>query len=183
MLAVLGVMLIVVAATPVKNRLLDMASSHPRMSTNYLSIEILKDYPVKGIGFGMKIYGNHPLLSPERYMSRIPPEYRQYEFFHVPHNMLLSVAVRTGLVGLGLFLYIMIAFAFMCWKLIVKGKDDFIREWSRCILSAFVLLFAAGLFEPVFNHLTETILFTVFGMGTVLWRIDQEGRQALPKTP
>jgi O-antigen ligase len=173
-------MLIVFATTPIKNRLFDMETSYPRLSTHYRSIEILKDYPVIGIGFGMKIYGTSPLLTPERYMPRIPEAYRHYEFFDVPHNMLMSIAVRTGLIGLGLFLYLLIAFVYMCWRLIIKGKDGFIREWGLCILSAFVLFLVVGLFEPVFNHSAETILFALFGMGTILWRMNQDGQAEMP---
>jgi len=180
MIAFFGVMLIVVATTPIKNRLFDMATNYPRMSTNYRSLEILKDYPISGIGFGMKTYESSHLISPEVYISRIPPEYRQYEFFSAPHNMLFSIAVRTGLVGLGLFLYIMSTFVYMCWKLIIRGKDGFIKTWGLCILSAFALFFFVGLFEPIFNHLAETLLFTIFSMATILWRVNREGRQEIP---
>jgi len=177
------VMAIVVGTTPIKNRLFDMGTSHPRISTHYRSLEILKDYPVSGIGFGMQIYGRHPLLSPEKYMSRIPTEYRQYEFFSVPHNMLMSIAVRTGLFGFGLFLYLLAAFVYMCWKLIRNGKDRFTREWGLCTLSAFVLFCVAGLFEPVFNHGAETILFVLMAMGTILWRINEESGAEMPENP
>jgi O-antigen ligase len=175
MVAFLGGMLIIVAITPIKDRLFDTKTNYPRMGTNYLSFEIIKDYPISGIGFGMQTYGRSYLLSPEAYMSRIPAEYWSHEFFRDPHNMLFGIAVRTGLVGLAFFLYIISVFAYMCWKLTVNGKGDFIRGWGLCMLSTFFFLFVVGLFEPVFNHLTETLLFTIFSMATVLWRMHENG--------
>ncbi len=180
MVAFLGGMLILVAITPIKDRLFDTKTNYPRMGTNYLSLEIIKDYPISGIGFGMQTYGRSYLLSPEKYMSRIPTEYWSHEFFRDPHNMLLGIAVRTGLVGLGFFLYIISAFAHTCWKLTVNGKDDFIGGWGLCMLSAFLFFFVVGLFEPVFNHLTETLLFTIFSLATVLWRMQENGDRQIP---
>ncbi|MFH1241120.1 MAG: O-antigen ligase family protein [Pseudomonadota bacterium] len=179
MVAFLVAMLIIVAITPIKHRLFDTKTNYPRMGTNYLSLEIIKDYPISGIGFGMQTYGSSYLISPEAYMSRIPTEYWPHEFFRVPHNMLFSIAVRTGLVGLGFFLYIISVFVYMCWKLIVNGKDDFMRGWGLCMLSVFFFFFVVGLFEPVFNHLTETLLFAVFSMATVLWRMDVDGNREI----
>ena len=177
MLALLVAMVIIVVATPVKDRLFDMSTNHPRMSTNYRSLEIIKDYPITGIGFGMQTYRTSHLISPETYMSRIPQEYWVYEFFSFPHNMFFSIAVRTGLVGLGLFLCILSVFVYMCWKLSFNGKDGSIKGWGLCIASLLVLFLFVGLFEPVFNHLTETMLFTIFSIGTVLWRLNKEGGQ------
>ncbi len=184
MLAFLGVMLIAVATTPIKDRLFDTRTNYPRISTNYRSFEIIKDYPITGIGFGMQTYATSHLISPETYMSQIPPEYWSYEFFSSPHNMLFSIAVRTGLVGLALFLYILSVFVYMCWKLILDRKDDFIKGWGLCILSLSVFFFVVGLFEPVFNHLTETMLFLIFSMATILWRLGMEGDPEIsPRVP
>ena len=93
-----------------------------------------------------------------------------------PHNMLLSIAVRLGLVGLVLFLYIIFVFGKMCLKSIKEGKDAFIKSWGYCIGSAFVGFFIIGIFEPCFSHLQETVLFTIFSMIAILWRLNETSK-------
>ncbi len=185
LIALFGAILFVVAITPIKSRFtldgIHVGIFHNiRININYITLEIIKDYPIIGIGFGMQTYRNS--IDWDAYNERIPEKYRftkSDKYLHRttindPHNMLFSVAVRVGLVGLGLFLYIIFMFSEMCWKSISYGKDDFIKSWGRCIASAFVVFFVIGIFEPVFSHTQEVVLYTIFSMITILWRLNKE---------
>src|SRR5208283_2000179 len=88
-----------------------------RAKINQLTIEVIKDHPIAGIGFGMQIYGNKNVLDLEKLNKQLPPEYQQNgAIIAAPHNTILDIAVRTGIVGLALFLYILITSLWMLWK-------------------------------------------------------------------
>jgi len=174
LVALLCAMLIVIAVTPIKNRI---RSSNVniitalRMEINHLTFEIVKDYPIIGTGFGMQTYKRIDLSG---YNERVPAKYRYKKIHNDPHNMLFSILVRVGFVGLALFLYIIFTFLRMCWKSTKYGKDDFIKNWGLCVTSAFIAFFVIGIFEPVFSHVHEVVLFTIFAMITILWRVNKE---------
>jgi O-antigen ligase len=135
-------------------------------------IEIVKDYPIVGIGFGMEGYGETSLL--DKYNARLPAQHRQPVPAKAPHNSLIDVAVRTGLVGLAFFLYTIYAFVKMAIGLIRKGSSSYVREWSLCILAAFAALFTQSLFENTLSGPPAIALYVVMGMMTVVWRMEQK---------
>lgn len=168
------VVLIFVANAPIKNRLLNSSQYDVRIGLIYYSIEIIKDYPVFGTGFAIDTFRDVERIDPQKYMARIPEKYRIPPHPYLwPHNMLLSIGVRLGFTGIVLFLYVLIAVAKMCWNLIRFGKDDFIKNWGVCILSAFVMFCVKGLFDPVFTHFVDVIFYTILSMVTIVWRLNE----------
>ena len=167
-----AVFLVIVATTSIKGQFLhrDVISSL-RLDIHFITYEIIKDYPIIGIGFGGQTYGQD--IDLKAYQKRVPEKFKRITIIYDPHNMLFSVAVRTGIVGLALFLYIIYIFLKICWKTIRYGKDDFIKSWGLAITSAFVAYFIVGLFEPTFSHMQQVVLFTIFSMITILWRLNQ----------
>ena len=172
LIAILFLLPILVAITPIKNRfiLVDNILHNDRINQNYISFKIVKDYPIIGTGFGMKIYGDK--LAKE-YHARLPAKYKLDYFFPDPHNMFFSVAVRLGLVGLVSFLYILFVAIKMAWKITKHTTDDFLKNWGLCTLSLIGMLLLAGFFESNFTHLTEVVLFVTFSLITILWRLDE----------
>jgi O-antigen ligase len=142
-----------------------------RFSIALTYIEIVKDYPLVGIGFGMQAYGEDGLLN--KYNSRLPIQYRQPVPAKAPHNILIDVAVRTGLLGLCLFLYILFSLVKMAKGLIKNGNSSFLREWGLCLFAAFAAIFIQGLFENTLSGPPAIILYTIMGMMTILWRLNQ----------
>lgn len=168
------VVLIFVANAPIKNRLLKSSGYDVRIGLIYYSIEIIKDYPVFGTGFSIDTFRDVERIDPQKYMARIPKKYRTPPHLYLwPHNMFLSIGVRLGFIGIVLFLYVLIAVAKMCWNLIRFGKDDFIKNWGVCILSAFVMFCVKGLFDPAFTHFVDVIFYTILSMITILWRLNE----------
>lgn len=185
LLAVLVILVVVTAVSPIKGRLSGLTttegiSGNYRIKMMFTTLEIVKDYPVIGIGFGNETYGKRVDL--EMYNNRVPEKYRQSNnnIIAAPHNMFLNILVRTGFLGLALFLSILFVFVRMCWRCVRYGEDDFVKKWGLCIGSAFLAFFVIGMFEQMFHHVTEVILYTIFSMGTILWRLNKKGDAALP---
>ena len=136
--------------------------------------EMIKDYPLTGIGFSLDTMRQTSHIDPEVYLPRIPERYRHPPHPYLwPHNLLLDVAVRTGLIGAGLFVMILIQALRIAAGLMRHGRTAYIRDWARCLLAALAMFVVKALFEPVFTHYAETILFTILAMITILWSIDR----------
>ena len=121
----------------------------------------------------METFKNGKYVNLEEYNKRVPEKYRQGSIHNDPHSMPFSVAVRTGLIGFALFLYILFISFKMCWNCIRHGKDDFIKRWGRCVASVFVVVIVMGNFEPFFSHVPEVVFYTSFAMMTILWRLNK----------
>lgn len=175
LVALLVIILISVSFSPLKSRFISPGNLLTlfRVGINYQTYEIIKDYPITGIGFGMETYKN--AIDLKTYYERVPDKYREKMIYDDPHNMFFDIALRTGLVGFVLFLYIIFAFFKICWCCIKNGSDDFIKNWGRCIITSFFSFLFIGFFHPVFSHMPEVILCTIFAMMTILLRLNREG--------
>ncbi len=169
------VLLIIVFITPVKNRFtIDQLSNNIRINQTMLTYEIIKDYPIFGIGFGGQTYGS--VINRHEYNERLPDKYKltNINTLLVPHSLLFDIAVRTGLIGFVFYIYIIFVFCKMCWKSIKHGNDDFIKNWGLCLISSFSVFFIIGLFEPVLTHVTEAVPFLIFSMASIIWRLNEK---------
>jgi len=140
-----------------------------RIKMNYLTLEVIKEYPIIGIGFGLQTYSKIDL---EKYQKRLPQKYHQINIIADPHNIVLDIAVRLGVPGLVFFFYIIFVFLKMCWNIIRHGKDNFMKNWGRCLTACFIAVSTIGLFHPVFSHMPEVVFCTIFSMATILWRLN-----------
>ncbi|HYX05230.1 MAG TPA: O-antigen ligase family protein [Bacteroidales bacterium] len=165
--------------------ILNLSIAKTRMSANFIQnklqneerikiwhtyFEIIKDYPISGIGFDMDDMWHDQNLW-DKYSARIPSKLRTPTKW-VPHNILLSITVRLGLVGLVLYLYTIFVFVRMSWIVIKHGKDDFIKSWGLCVTAAFIAWFIKGMLEPALSHVPAIINYTIFAMMTILWKLN-----------
>lgn len=173
-------LLIALIAMPVRGRftpsnLIEKLQETDRLKIALTYIEIVKDYPLIGIGFGMQAYGEDGLVN--KYNARLPVKYQQWPVpAKAPHNILIDVAVRTGITGLCLFLYVVFSFAKMGTGLFKNSRSPFVREWGLCLLAAFAALFVQGLFENTLSGPPAIILYTIMGMMIILWRLDRAAK-------
>jgi len=142
-----------------------------RIKMNLLTLEVIKEHSIIGIGFGLQTYGE---LDLEKYQKRLPLKYHQINIIADPHNIVLDVAVRIGVPGLVFFFYIIFVFFKICWNIIRHGKDNFMKNWGRCLAACFIAVFTIGLFHPVFSHMPEVVFCTIFSMTTIIWRLNNE---------
>jgi hypothetical protein len=172
LLGCLGIVLIFAVLTPMKDRFaLADPSNKLRLASYYMNYEIIKDYPVLGMGFGMETYGNSMFIDLDTYKKRIPERYRG-DLLSDPHSMLFSVAVRTGLIGLGLFFIILLMPFRMAWSAIRQGNGEWGDDWMRYLISAWVAVLVIGFFEPFFSHFAEIVFYTLLAMLTIVWKKD-----------
>jgi O-antigen ligase len=148
-----------------------------RVKMNRLTIEVIKDHPIAGIGFGMEIYGNKNVLDLKKLNRQLPPEYQQNgPIIACPHNTILDIAVRTGVVGLALFLYILITSLWMLWETFRLTKNEhykLLAIYFFASLTSFLLpsLFADTTFGPM-----AIIFYTMLAMITILWNLVQKDK-------
>jgi O-antigen ligase len=132
---------------------------------------MIKDHPITGIGFGMQSYDDMNLLM--YYYKKFPVDDRptRSNIFLSPHNLLLDITVRLGMVGLLLFGFLIFRFLRMGWQTIRRGKDDFIRGWGSCIMACFIAFFVQALFSDAGFGIQAIVMYTIFAMMTILWQL------------
>jgi len=177
--------LLLVSALPVKYRLLpgsliDKVRFDDRTHIWYTFVEMLKDHPIAGIGFGMQTYYDVDLLN--KYNARVPEKYRQPVPHKAPHNLLVDIAVRTGIVGFVLFLFIFLRFLRMGYQLSRGKSTEQEKDWALCFLASFAAVFIQGMFENTLSGPPAVILYALFALMTISWRL-QERRAGSGKVP
>lgn len=146
-----------------------------RIKINRLTLEVIKDHPITGIGFGMQIYGNKNVLDLEKINKQLPPKYQQRRAVIIsPHNTILDVAVRTGVVGLAFFLYILINSLRMLCRTLKLKKGEYFKSWTVCLFACFVSYMLPALFTDTTFGPKAIIFYTILAMITVLWNIVQK---------
>ena len=168
MIVCLGIVVMITTMTPLMDRLSEKDTILRRLSIHYLNCEIIKDYPILGIGFGMETYRSGKYIDLEAYRKRVPEKYRSLSVYSDPHSWPFSIAIRTGLVGLALFLYILFVSFRMVWISIRRRSDD---HWGRPLTASFVAILVIGFFEPFFSHVPEIVFYTLLSMMTIVWKI------------
>jgi O-antigen ligase len=157
-----------------------------------ISIELLKDYPVFGIGFGMQTYGNPEYVDLAGYNARLPEQYRQHNeggiFWGATHNSYMDVAVRTGPVGLALWLYVLFTAFRMGVGLMMRGRDGETRHLGTMLTAALTCVAALDLFMDSGFGPQLTVHYVLFGMIAVLWQCqageaEEAGKPAGGETP
>ena len=173
MLALVGVIVLLVMLTPIKNRITaKTVFGNERIGLMLVALEIMKDHPITGTGFGLETYDK--LIDQEAYNRRLPEKYRLKEDFAVIHNMYFNVAMRLGVIGLGLFSVILFVAVKYCFVLMKKGQDEFVKNWSLCALSVMGMFLVKGFFSPVFSHFAEVVFYTIFSIITIIWNINNQ---------
>jgi len=166
--------ILIIMLMPIKERITNVGryENDIRVKINRLTIEIIKDHPITGIGFGMQIYGNKNVLDLEKLNKQLPQEYQQNRsFIASPHNTILDIVVRTGTVGLILFLYIIITSLWMLWETLKLKRGEYFKAWAICLLACFVSYMISALFSDTTYGTKAVIFYTLLAMITILWNI------------
>lgn len=142
-----------------------------RNKTNHLALEVFKLQPITGVGFGMQIYTNPNLVDLEKMNSQFPPEYRQAQVIAQPHNTVLDIAVRTGIVGLILYSSILFASFFMLWKTYTTTNNGYYRSWVFYLAGSYVSYLVPALFTDTTFGARAIIFYLMLAMITILWNL------------
>jgi O-antigen ligase len=140
-----------------------------RVKINRLTIEVIKAHPITGIGFGMQIYGNPDLVDLEKLNSHLPAEYRKERIVTAPHNTILDITVRTGIIGLVLFLNILKTFKIT--------KSQYFRSWAICLFACFISYLIPALFADTTFGARVIVFYTMLAMIAILWNLAQKEKK------
>jgi len=142
------------------------------VSINLTSIEIMKDYPL-GVGFGNEIYGKH--LDLVKYNRIVRQKFGSKKvIFADPHSILFSVGVRLGYIGLLLFVFVLLKFSHLCFKIFLHGRGSFCQSWALAVFAGFVGFMVIALCEPATSHIPDTVFYTLLALGICVWRINED---------
>ena len=166
--------LIIIVLSPIRNRFSPDYHGgfkhNRRIDISYITLEVIKDYPLTGIGFGLQSYEN---LDLKKYRKELgSKKYRKRQIITDPHNMVLDIAVRLGVIGLAFSFYIVFVFFKMCRNIIKHGKSIFLKSWGRSLGAAFIAVTIIGLFYPIFSHMPEVVFCLIFSMLTIVYRLN-----------
>ncbi len=180
MAGVLVLLVLLVVLTPVRHRL---SAKHLIKNVRFriyaTMAEVIKDYPLTGIGYGMESYRKLDAdaydrkITDESKKCRVGPDKRL--FIADPHNWVIGVTARTGFVGLALYLSIVFSFFKMGFSLLNPDRFSDARKWGVFAVTSFAGLLAAGLFEPTFTSRIEVLYYSLFSMMTIAWRLNTKG--------
>lgn len=170
--------ILIIIFMPVKGRVtMDGFTKDIRVKMNRLTIEIIKDHPIVGIGFGGQIFINKDLVDLDKYNSLLPPEYQQNGVIvGSAHNTILDVAVRTGIIGLVLFLYIIITSLWMLWRTLKLKQGEYFKSWAICLFACFVSFMIPALFADAAFGPRVIVFYIILAMITILWNTVQKER-------
>jgi putative inorganic carbon (HCO3(-)) transporter len=154
--------------------------SNERISMNKLTMEIIKDHPVVGVGFGMQFYQDREMLL--KYNERVPEKYRQppENIVPSPHNTYLDIAMRTGWVGFCLFLYVIAVFFKMAWQTAVRGATDFARTWVLLLAACMVSYLAQAFFADATFGPQAITFYIILALMTIVWKRTLQKNGATP---
>lgn len=178
---VLAVVLMVVFMPGMKDRIKQQGFTDVRTKINRLSLEIIKEYPITGIGFSMQTYGNQDLVPLEKYNRHLPTEHRQSSIIvSAPHNMFLDIAIRTGIIGLILFLYILLTAVWLLWRIFKLNKNEYFRSWVIYLFAGFMSFLIQSLFADATFGPRAVFFHTILAMITILSCLAQKTTQPSP---
>ena len=120
------------------------------------SLRILKDYPITGLGWeGFR-------LAYPRYK---PPEGR-YLVCHA-HNNFIDVAVDSGFLGLGIFLWLLVTIYKVGFHIFKELKEGYFKGIAWGFLGSFTAFLIAGLSQYNFGD-SEVVMLFYFLLGMVM---------------
>jgi len=173
---VMAILLILIM--PISDRIKQVGFTKDiRIKMNRLTIEVIKDHPIFGLGFGGQIFINNSLVDLAKYNSLLPPEYQQNAATGIvgsAHNTILDVAVRTGVVGLILFLSILITSLWMLWRTLRLKRGEYFTSWAICLFACFVSFMIPALFADAAFGPRVVSFYTILAMIAILWNIVQK---------
>jgi O-antigen ligase len=139
-------------------------SADMRASFAYVSWQMFVDRPILGFGFGQFYREKLPYLS-----DRSTPLQLELIRDFIHHNTYLSLLTETGLVGLGLYLAILIAWARRGWRLTRSDNPAWVRAHGVLLLGALATYAVQMLFHEVsYTTLDNSLLFLLAGIAVGL---------------
>jgi O-antigen ligase len=131
----------------------------PRFNIWLVSWYMIKDKPLTGWGFSgvsyAKIY--------QRYQKYQSSKFAIIKQVKHPHNLIIDIAVKLGLIGLAIFLYLIGKYLLLVKKVFLTFPNEL--NWSLFIATISILL--CGLYDNFWNRHIEALFFSLVGLEAV----------------
>ncbi|MFB0527077.1 MAG: O-antigen ligase family protein, partial [bacterium] len=129
------------------------------------SLRIIRDYPITGVGWeGFRV---------------VYPEYKPAEGRQLAchaHNNFVDVAVDSGLLGLGIFIWLLVTVYKVGFHIFKELEDGYFKGIAWGFLGSFTAFLIAGLTQYNFGDSEVVMLFYfLLGMVMVIPRIAEKG--------
>jgi O-antigen ligase len=142
--------------------------SNERIGIVLMYWEMIKERPVKGIGFGMEMLQKKEFMRP--YYERVPEADRDPGFHVSPHNFYLDVTVRLGVVGLLLYLGIIFTAFRMTWQSRGSSAESTDKSDTLCLAASFGAVLVQSIFADSSFGPPAIVFYLHLAMITILWK-------------
>jgi O-antigen ligase len=142
--------------------------SNERIGIVLMYLEMIKEHPVKGIGFGMELLQKKEFMTP--YYERVPEADRDPGFHVSPHNFYLDVTVRLGVVGLLLYLGIIFTAFRMTWQSRGSSAGSTDKSDKLCLAISFGAVLVQSIFADTSFGAPAIVFYLHLAMITILWK-------------
>ncbi|TWT89700.1 O-Antigen ligase [Pseudobythopirellula maris] len=159
-------------------------SVQQREAFAYVSAQMVRDYPLVGVGFGRFYDKKLPYLSDRRQSFELES---LRELHH--HNTFLSLLTETGMLGLALYLSVLAGALVAAWRLVHSPLASDAERTLGYLLVATVAIYApSALFHDLsLVHSDQWLVFVITGLGVgaerrlALRTASASARSALPQ--
>lgn len=111
-----------------EQNLLTSISNRSRFGMQYAAMEVFKDEPIVGVGYGQVAYAGYKYYPAwaitDNYEFRLNYKNQRRSSFPPVYNLYLRLAAETGIVGLLLFLGVLLAALYRAFKLICLADES-----------------------------------------------------------
>ncbi|OPY14816.1 MAG: O-Antigen ligase [Syntrophus sp. PtaB.Bin001] len=143
------------------NRLMEGKDNRVAIYATFFNMAV--EQPLTGYGFSTDLKKHW-----QRTNDKLPARFHT-EKPYLPHNFLLDLAVHLGIVGILLYCWLLVAVARTGCLLARMGATSFLGRQGLGVLAAFTAIYTAGLVGNIFHPVTETLVFTLMALLTILW--------------
>jgi O-antigen ligase len=158
-----------IASPETRERLADVESGSGRTDVWEIGWRMVEAKPVVGVGGG-----NFEAVSPSYLLE--PGSIERAEFFigsapKATHNSYLEIWAELGVIGLGLFLFILVfglSAAYKAMRAFSRGGDVRMETMSRAVCVAFAAVMAADFFG---SRQYDKELWILLGLSAALWSL------------
>ncbi len=137
-----------------------------RISMYMNSAHMISEHPFIGVGVNTfaKNYGKYKTEKAEAYAHTTDTAYAQNNFF--------QMAGEVGLLGLGLFFWLLWVLFAQLFRYYKNSKEGYLRVFSLSLIAAFISFLINGLTESSLYYSRVSMMFWLFvGMALSLYRV------------
>lgn len=152
-----------------KQNLKKNVSNQSRFGMQYASLQVFKDHPIVGVGFGQETYYKRHYYprwaKKDNYEFKLFYENKNYRSFPTAYNLYTRLLAETGIIGTGLFIYLIFLCVLGAYRS-YRQTDADVKVMSLVLLISFVGLsmnwFQTDFFRQYGFWLCAAILIKIF---------------------